>query len=361
MTVQIPSEPLPDLGPELLKRIHKSVLIDEPWTEWGEREFAWIGYRLRQIVAAEKPYNDDGIVLTRITSRLVLVEEVAADFTGVESFLADVNRFAVGSGYFLDREARQVKSFLAGRVHEGTAEWRPRQIDAFLACQIGQAESEVEFLAYWTDGKPAYRTHPISNRRESRDEIIDFIDAVFGARGEEPSKYANAFEFETIAEIAEKGNTATLGSSKEGICIEVPFGDDTSLITFRSDWLHPRIGSGLRVTVELPPSYSTDEIGRMAGALNRAEAGGEYPYQSFGGWGAIRHRQTGGSYLGHTFFLPNAIHTNGATLDAFYGAVNRARWANRTLNPNHEEGNAWEIMLARTKALQDEITSSGSN
>ena len=361
MTAQMPFNSLPDLGPDLLKRIHKSVLIDEPWTEWADREFAWIGHRLRQVVAAEMPYEDDGIILVRITSQLILVEEVAADFTDVERFLADANRFAIGSGYFLDRDTRQVKAFLAGRVHEGTAEWRPRQLDAFLACQAGQGESEAEFLAYWTDGKPAYRTHPTAGPRDVRDEIVGFIDAVFGARGEEPSRYANAFEFETIAEIAERGNTATLGSSKDGICIEVPFGDGTSLITLSSNWLHPRIGAGLRVTVELPPASTAEDIGRMAGALNRAEARGEYPYQSFGGWGAIHHENPSNIYLGHSLFLPNAIHTHGAALDAFYGAVHRARWANRILNPNHEEGNAWDIMLARAKAFLDEMTSSSSN
>jgi hypothetical protein len=336
--------PVEDIGIAVLEELHKLNMIDEPWTERRERGFAWTPHRLRQEMTAGATFQDGEFTLCRILSRVRVVEQVAATTEAVETLLAEVNRFAVGSAYVYDPQARSISTFLVGQVHAETREWRVKQVAGFAACQSGQAETEADFLARKTGGRVATWDHPVSGRRHTPDESTFFVDAFFGREGNTPSRFTDEFEFQTIADIARQGNTATLGASSTGMCIEVPFANATTLIMLSSDWAHPRLGHGLSVKLMLPPPYDEAEIGRLAQMLNRKEMAGEFPYHSFGAWGRLQ-LPNGSGGLGHAMFLPNALHRQGVTLDAFYGTVHRARWVNRLLNPGHDESDAWKIMI----------------
>ena len=88
-----------DVGLAALEKIHKQLLIDEPWTVRGDREFSWIGHRLRQNVRASKQFDDDGISLSRLAASCVVVEGVTKPDRDVLRILSWVNRHAVGSVY----------------------------------------------------------------------------------------------------------------------------------------------------------------------------------------------------------------------------------------------------------------------
>ena len=69
---------MPDVGLTALETIHKLLLIDEPWTIRGERDFSWIGHRLTQNVSASKQFDGDGITLSRLSATCIVVEDVSA-------------------------------------------------------------------------------------------------------------------------------------------------------------------------------------------------------------------------------------------------------------------------------------------
>lgn len=234
-----------DVGLQALEALHKDMLIDEPWTERKSRGFAWIGSRLRQEFHASPAYDEDGILLSRVTATVPVVDGVTRDRGHVERVLASINRFAVGSFYYFDADRSVVVSAFYGRVHAETVQWRTRQISLFAACQLALAESEGDFIAELVGGEIAARAHQESGERDQPDDMLNVLDLEVAPRGEGESMFANAFDFETIAEIAGRMNVATLGGSGSGIALETPFGSSTALTLMKADWIHPRLGAGL--------------------------------------------------------------------------------------------------------------------
>jgi hypothetical protein len=331
-----------DAGLRALEIICRKAMIDEQWMERTIRSFSWIGYRLSQSFDAAPPIDDGGIHISRVGARVPVIVNVSSPVETVDSVLADLNRYAVGSAYVYNAEEQNVASVLTSFDHTETVQWRSDQITCFAVCQIGQAETEADYLAGVLKGAVAGRAHPMSGRREKPDEVITFVDSVFGSAGNELSRFAKAAEFQAIAEIAKRGNAATWGGDEAGISIEVPFDQQTSLIRLDPRFRHRRVGNGLSFAVHLPLKLDRQKCAELAALLNREEACGNPGVPQFGAW--CLHTALDRLTLAFTGFVPNSLYRPGIAQDVFYSAINRARWANQFFNPGAPEIDAWAVM-----------------
>lgn len=336
-----------DVGLEALQKIHKELLIDEQWTERGERVFAWVGHRLKQRVRASKVFEDGGAVLSRLSAETAVVEGVTAAEEEVLRVLARLNRHALGNAYsYLPAESTIVAT-AGAYVHADTLGWRIPQFAGYVIAQLAMAETEADYLADQAGGEVALKAHETHGMRDSVDDMLNVLEDVFAADGRAKSRFENAFEFETIADIARgTPRVATLGGSATGIALEVAFGQETSLAVLQTDVPHRRIGHGLAVTLRLPINVTREEADRIAGFLNRKEAIGDVDTLHYGAW-YCDERPDYRRSVAYQMFLPNRFYLAGISQDASYSCVGRARWADRVLNGEVSEARPWELLAER--------------
>jgi hypothetical protein len=334
-----------DIGNETLGIIHKTLLIDEEWTARRDRGFTWWAHRLAHHIDAGPPIDDDGIVINRITSRIPILRNVQAAPHVVEQVLAEWNFLSDSYCYVYDPESRRIDSVQSGIVHEQTLGWRPRLLASNFIIQLDHAEKDATALRRKLRGRVASSGHPTHGRRKVPDDMLEVIHFYFLTYGEGDNHFASKFEFETIVEQTERINAASFGASESGVCIEVPFGDSTALITLTAKERNPRIGQGLGVFLQLPIFTSFDECARLAAWLNRREAAGEFLAPCIGAWSV---KKAGDSCtVARCSFISNALHLPGLALDAACGAIRKLRQVNALFNPGVPEPRAWDVIARR--------------
>jgi hypothetical protein len=334
-----------NVATESLDTIHKTLLIDEQWTTRRERGFTWWAHRLEHHIDAGPPIDDDGIVITRITSRIPILCNVRAAPHVVEQVLAEWNFFSDSYCYVYDPETRCIDSVQSGIVHEQTLHWRPGLLASQFIVQLDHAEKDATTLRRTLRGRIASSAHPTLGRRKAPDDMLEVIRYAFLPYGEGENLFANKFEFGTIVEQTERINAASFGASETGVAIEVPFGDSTALITLTANERNPRIGQGLGVFLQLPIFTTFDECARLAAWLNRREAAGEFLSPSIGAWSVKREGDS--CTVARCGFIPNALHHSGLALDAAYSAMNKLRQVNALFNPGVPVPKAWDVIARR--------------
>ena len=338
-----------DIGIEALERIHKALLIDDEWTEWGSRSFEWIGHRLKQRLNASPVFDDGDFHLSRLTAETVVVDEVSAPEDRVAAVLSDLNQHALGNAYSYRREERRIVATAVTVVHADTLDWRSTQFEAYAIAQIAVGEAEADYLAARTGGQVAVRSHPTIGKRQEPDDMLNVVEDLYATDGRLSSRFESAFEFETMGDVARGSpRVATLGGSATGIALEVAFAHGTSLTMFATDVRHRRIGNGLSVRLSLPMTVGQEDGERIATFLNDREANGESDALHYGAW-YCANRQDCGATITYGLFFPNRLYRLGVAQDAGYAIVRRALWADRILNGQTSSASAWDVMVRRVR------------
>lgn len=336
-----------DVGLQALERIHQELLIDEEWTTRAAREFTWIGHRLAQAVRAGRVFEDRGITLSRLVAETVVVEAVEAEEAEILPWLSMVNRHAVGSAYSYDAARRVIVATTAAVMHADILDWRTKQFAAYTIAQLELAENEAEYLANRSGGTVAQRSHPVAGARTVADDMLGVLEDVFAVDGRTESRFANAFEIETIADAA-KGSpiVATAGASGARVSLEVPFGEETSLLRINGAGRHRRLGNGLMAELLLPELMSQADGARIAGFLNRQEALPQTDTLHYGAWSWFEW-PSGRVTATYRLFVPNQLYRPGMAQDISYAMVGRARWADRLLNGRASTVDPWQVLAER--------------
>ena len=76
-----------DVGELALQEIHKRLLIDEAWTWRRPRGFTWIAHRLNQSTDASPVFESRGIKISRIVSRVTVIEDIGVSQTAAEKLV----------------------------------------------------------------------------------------------------------------------------------------------------------------------------------------------------------------------------------------------------------------------------------
>jgi hypothetical protein len=338
-----------DLGQTLIEQVHRTLEVDDPWTTRTERSFSWIAHRLEQTVSTHRGIQDGEFVLFKLCAETAVVDSVSAPEAIVDHVLSDLNRHSFGSCYSFSASERRIYATTNIWAHQDTAGWRANTFGAYVVGQLTFAEAEADFLAERCAGTVARRAHPASGHRDRPDELLDVFGDVIAPKGQEPSLYRNAFEFEGVADaLKQSERVATLGGSADGIALESSFDDYTSISILSSTYRHRLLGAGLSTCLQLPISITLEEGHRIAAMLNRRERdsgpiGGQ---GHFGAW-CVDQGAAGGIAVSYRSFLPNILHLNGLIMDTATECISRMLWADQTMNSKPTTESAWKRLAKR--------------
>jgi len=336
-----------DLGQSLIDHVYKRLQIDEEWSSKANRSFSWIAHRLEQTVSASPGIQEGDFELFRLRAEAVVIEDVRASQATVDCILSDLNRFSFGSCYsFLPAEKR-IYATTSTWVHQDTAGWRTDIFDAYAIGQLCFAETEADFLAEKCEGVVAVRAHARSGQRLQPDDMLNAVDAKLALQGIEPCRFKNAFEFESVAEVAMRSeNVASLGGSANGLALECSFDDYTAIAILSPNERHRRLGNGLSVRLQLPTPITPVEGYRIAATLNRHERDDGPITTHTGAWcldvGPMKNLA-----VTYRSFLPNILYLDGLIMDASTNCIARMKWADRTMNAKPASESVWKRLASR--------------
>lgn len=147
---------------------------------------------------------------------------------------------------------------------------------------------------------------------------------------DEPSRWSKR-DFEFAAERLSQGGMLS-NADANGLTAEIPVtaggvsavtGDETSLLTFRADYPHLCLGSGLFYKLELPFQFEEDSLVFFANKLNQVEFGSIDAPPFFGAWcGDFESGR-----LAHVGFWPNLLYQPGTVLNLAVWMITRSKQA----------------------------------
>ena len=311
----------------------------------GERGFSRISSRLAQHVEAAPPRLLGGILTTRISSCIPVRQEVRGDAEEIERVLTRLNQSADCYRYVYDAASGAVNSVQCALVHAGTLAWWTPLLATAFALQHQRAEHDADLLQPRLGGRVASAGSPhiVKFRRHIR-------PAPRLVSGPQPAdrrgnRFANKFEFEAIAEYANRLNAFSAGATAEGVVIDAPFDGTTALVRVHSDKEHPRTGQGLTVFLLLPIFGRYDELARLAAWLNRREAAGEVLAHGLGAWAVLEDGNE--SLLRHHLFVPKGAWAPGLALNLASASLAKLGRINVLLNPGVPEPNVLQVVGER--------------
>jgi hypothetical protein len=72
-----------------------------------------------------------------------------------------------------------------------------------------------------------------SGKNSKPDEILGVFNAIYVPEGKKPSRWTNTDEFTKFAETYARSDSCFGLGDPSGLALEIPFGDDTALVTLR--------------------------------------------------------------------------------------------------------------------------------
>ena len=338
-----------DFGQELIEKVHQQLKVDEQWTTRFDRSFSWIGHRLEQTISSPAPIQDGEFTLYKLKAETVVVDSVSASETTVNQILSELNQHSFGNCYSFDKSESRICATTSTWIHKETAGWRSNMFDLYAIGQLCMAEAEADFLAKKCSGLVAIRKHPISGLREIPDDMLNVINDLIIPKGQEPSLYQDAFEFEAVADTAKTTDrVATLGSSAEGIALESSFDNYTAISVLSSTYKHRLLGSGLSIRLQIPTPFTQDDGFQISAMLNRHELNnGHIGGQGHIGAWCVDQGPTGTSAITYKSFLPNLVHLNGLIMDTSMACISRMRWVDQIMNQKPTKESAWKRLAKR--------------
>jgi hypothetical protein len=314
-----------------------------------ENGFTRISSRLAQHVEAGAPRLHRGVQTTRVSARIPVLQEVRGITQQVELLLTRLNHCTDSYRYVYDAEGGAVFSEQSAIVHAGSlAEWTPVLATAF-ALQFQRADEDADKLQKYVSGRVACAGSPhiVKFRKPVRPPRR--LVAGPQAADRRGNRFANKFEFDTIAEYANRLNAFSAGASATGVAIDAPFDGTTALVRLRADVDHPRGGAGLTVFTLLPIFGLVDELSRIAAWLNRREAAGEVFAHGLGAWSVEENDRSW--MLRHALFVPKDAWSPGLALHLANASLAKLAQVNALLNPGVPEPSVVDIVAERFAKL----------
>lgn len=297
----------------------------------GQSGFARIGARLAQHVDAEAPRVLKGNLTTRITSRVLVLQDVHGDADKVEQVLARYNEFAESYRYVYDAAAGTVSSHQSAIVHAGTREWWTPLLATAFALQLQRADEYAARQQEHVGGRVAAvgSPHILKFRRHVRPAPPRLATGPKAAE-RQANRFLDRAAFEAIARAAPGEGAAVTEVKDAGVSLAGRFDRVSAAIHLRADGGHPRAGEGLTVFLLLPVYGRFDELARLAAWLNRREVSGELIVQGIGAWSVVEKGDR--SFLRHNLFVPKDAWAPGLAQNLATAALAKLSQVDALLN-----------------------------
>ena len=310
----------PDRGMALVRLLHQRLQVDPEWCVWEERGFTWWGQNLAQRVWADPPEKDDqGETFHRLHAQTDVFDGFD-DCDKHVGLLNILNHSATLSAFVIAQDApgraRLCSSMLLYPDNE-------EYVRLVFATAVALQAAEAFITASWIPGElgsglvPAGSHHPLSGERLLADEMLGFIEAGIKPHGEGSSRYAGAV-MEKLGKDLLRPPCLFASGSTTGITAEFPHPQHSCMLRLLTEDPHPRLGSGMLATLNLPEGGDDLETARAALSLNAREINS--PTHFLGSWCATS------SGLAFSAFFPNAMANDGIPVSAALNMIHRAKW-----------------------------------
>jgi hypothetical protein len=190
-----------------------------------------------------------------------------------------------------------------------------------------------------------------SGRRQKNDsgdvdDILNVASSIYVPLGNKPCRWASSPEFSAFAERFGRSDMCFGMGDPEGLTLETPFGQSSSLIRLHNKIEHPALGTGLLSTVQLPIWETVEASNSTCMWLNFFASVSWTDVPVLGSWhpGEIGPKEFAPSYGA---FIPNALYADGIATNMALWSLRLAQWARRTLWPDVKDVTMAEILSAR--------------
>jgi hypothetical protein len=312
-----------DVGPAVIDHVCQFMQIDEEWSVRSERQVKWWSSSIAQTIWADETYEDGDVDITRFHCRTDFVR----DFTGDDKQTAWLNEVlrltSVSAPIRTTGGGLQLTASL--NIHDEVKDWLQNLLNWVAVLQIAEAWHAL-MLAGQQGVQIEVDTseHPKSGLREEPDDLLNTVNSVIRPLGEEPSRWLEE-DFSGITEHLKHPPVVMVNGDEEGIAIEYPFVERTSLLRAMADQPHPLLGSGCLFLLSLPEVTGLESSLDRALELNGLTHEGRCGFAALGSWCPA----DGG--LTHATFLPSAMHHSGSLFSHLAYEIGRTRWVTEDL------------------------------
>lgn len=297
----------------------EQLRVDEQWSYLLPTGFTWWSDQYAQTVEFVReqtgPSGETGYL---VSVRTELLREL--DLT--ETALAEINalpmRCASMSGPVYDVPARRLDLWSLVRVTDDNGDWIRFLLAAAAVTQLAEARAMAPVLAEAIGALPATSEHPERGVRTVPDQMA-FAANVLAQMGEEPCAWSVA-EFRDVVGRHMGDLRAPTVVGTDGITVELPFGDRTSLCRMLSDQPHPLYGNGLLLLQSFPVEVESESEGvKLALSCNAADL-----TRHLTGYGLGSYVWADGM-IHFTAFVPNALHKPGLLPNLYFSCAARGQ------------------------------------
>jgi hypothetical protein len=256
--------------------------------------------------------------------------------------------------YGVDPGPMKVSLESTAYLHEGISEWLPRFFAGQTILQPIESQERAIIDAKLLGGQPDRSRHPDSNLNMGLDDMLG-VENDYAALGRASSRWVATGEFEAIIEKWGRCDTAFGTADATGLTIETPFGDDSALLSLKTDQPHPRLGNGLLAVLKIPRFVEPEKAISDANWLNFLEArtwtSKGMPF--IGSWTTDigRAGEPGLMCVAYGSFIPNFIYNSGLAENLVLWGIARAGWAREILWPNAVDRPMHEILSQRHRQV----------
>jgi len=309
-----------DAGRSTVEWLYQEQLqVDEDWSVRRSDGFTWWPYRHAQhvdVIGSEVgPDGNPGYFVRVKTDFVRDVDLSDSTLAGVELLMST----ATMSGLIYDPETRLLSLSSLVTVHKGNRPWMSRLISVAAMLQAGDAHFIAASISGVLGGQSAESGHPENGVRPEPDALAKDFTPAMAAAGKEPSRWTEREFQDAVEQYMQRPPALLATGGGQGLTVELPYGQRSSLCEMQGDQAHPRIGNGLLLLQSFPVSSITETEGtRLALELND-EALNQTPAGY--GFGSYCFRDDCVRFTG---FIPNAAYADGLLPNIYFSCIGRA-------------------------------------
>ena len=361
-----------EIAANAIKEIYQLWQVDANRAQWvGDKPsstepygFDWWPGDFKVAVRIFGPHPELGSPLYRLSTRSEHVLNVNVGDPSVLETLSVLNRFAptfsfvslpkeIAAKYGENPKLSKVYLESVAYLHEGISGWLPKFFAGQTILQPIESQVRAASHAELLRGQPDRSKRPNSNLKLVLDDMLG-VGADYAFRGRAQSKWIGTGEFEEIIDKWGRSDSAFGTADETGLTIETPFGDDSALLTLKTNQPHPHLGNGLQ---KIPHRVGNEKAISDANWLNYLESSTwtskRMPFA--GSWTTDTGR-TGEPELrcvAYSSFIPNFIYFTGVAENLVLWGIARTRWVREILCPDVVDLPMYEI-LSRRGVIQQE-------
>jgi len=171
---------------------------------------------------------------------------------------------------YFDNHPADLTLFSSAYVDQSTVGWLAKFLARMAIMQPTNAELQSTVAPkVFGGGEPAY-AH--GEKKDRVSGILFIARDVLIPDGQKDSRWIGSEEFRQFADQYAGGEVCFGFDDDKGMSLETPFGDDSALISFRTDHQHPQLGSGLLIYTQIRFSQNYYEACVETAGLNYLES-----------------------------------------------------------------------------------------